>query len=143
MMGIWTIGEGIANVALSIMLAPQYGLVGVAWGVVIPMFVSRALIQPWYTLRVAGISALDYVFKSLARPLVVGGMVAWICMIGPQGEGVPSFLRFLGTLTWQATLYFFLAYLIGLYADERSRVREWFNGFVEGVGRALANGRVL
>lgn len=55
-----SIVEGIANVALSILLAPRYGILGVAIGTAVPMLVIKVFVQPIYISRVIGISLLQY-----------------------------------------------------------------------------------
>jgi len=52
--------EGIANVALSIYLAPRYGILGVAIGTAVPMLVIKILVQPIYVSRIIGISLVRY-----------------------------------------------------------------------------------
>lgn len=55
-----TIVEGIANVALSIQLAPRYGILGVAIGTAVPMLVIKVFFQPIYVSRIIGISLRRY-----------------------------------------------------------------------------------
>ena len=73
--------EGLSNLALSIFFARRFGLVGVAMGTVIPVFVMRLVVQPLYTCSVAGIRYGDYLrhagralgaaLAALVLPLVV------------------------------------------------------------------------
>ncbi len=71
-LGWWTIAEGIANVVLSIIWGRSHGLIGVAMGTIVPMLVVKVLIQLWYALRAAEMSAWEYLRGGLARPLLVG-----------------------------------------------------------------------
>ncbi|MBW1727686.1 MAG: oligosaccharide flippase family protein [Deltaproteobacteria bacterium] len=64
-----TMAEAIANLLLSILLARLYGIIGVALGTAIPMFVVKLLVQPIYVSRVAGIRFKDYV-KAIGSALV-------------------------------------------------------------------------
>ena len=52
--------EGIANVALSIYLAPRYGILGVAIGTAAPMLILKLFVQPIYVSRIIGISLPRY-----------------------------------------------------------------------------------
>jgi O-antigen/teichoic acid export membrane protein len=65
-----TIIEGIANVALSIYLAPKYGILGVAFGTAIPMLIIKLIFQPIYISRSIGVSLFHYWFK-LLPPLIL------------------------------------------------------------------------
>lgn len=55
-----TIVEAIANVTLSILLAPRYGIIGVAMGTAIPMILVKFFVQPIYVSRIANIRLLNY-----------------------------------------------------------------------------------
>src|SRR5579859_1031544 len=54
--GIWTIGEGLANLILSIAWAHRYGLLGVAMGTAVPLLAVKLTLQPWYVTRVLHMS---------------------------------------------------------------------------------------
>jgi O-antigen/teichoic acid export membrane protein len=53
--------EAIANLALSIILAKRYGMIGVALGTLIPMVLAKLFIQPVYVCRLANIPLGEYV----------------------------------------------------------------------------------
>lgn len=55
-----TITEAVTNVLLSIMLAPRYGILGVALGTAIPMISVKFFVQPVYVSRIVGIRLRDY-----------------------------------------------------------------------------------
>jgi O-antigen/teichoic acid export membrane protein len=60
--------EGGANLVLSILLARRYGILGVALGTMIPMLVTKLIIQPIYVCKVAGIPYFEYV-RRMSRTL--------------------------------------------------------------------------
>ena len=62
--------EGVANLILSIVLARKYGILGVALGTMIPMLVSKVILQPIYVCWVASISYSEYV-QRMARTVAV------------------------------------------------------------------------
>jgi O-antigen/teichoic acid export membrane protein len=78
--------EGVANLALSLVLVRKYGLIGVAVGTLIPMVIVKGFVQPVYTCRVSGIPLPLYlrevgrtaalVAASLLLPCVVGSYLA-------------------------------------------------------------------
>lgn len=51
-----TIAEGLANLALSLILIQPLGLIGVAIGTVVPMVVVRLFVIPWFACRRTGLS---------------------------------------------------------------------------------------
>lgn len=52
--------EAICNLLLSILLAPKYGIVGVAFGTFLPMVIVKLAIQPVYVCRTCSISYKAY-----------------------------------------------------------------------------------
>jgi O-antigen/teichoic acid export membrane protein len=62
--------EGVANLALSLVLVKRYGMLGVALGTMIPMGVNRLLIQPAYVCRASEFKYFDYVGR-MGRTLAV------------------------------------------------------------------------
>jgi O-antigen/teichoic acid export membrane protein len=71
---IATIIEGIMNLALSIVLVHQYGMIGVALGTLLPLLLIKVLVMPFYVSRIAGLSLLDYL-RPLAVPCVIAGVM--------------------------------------------------------------------
>jgi O-antigen/teichoic acid export membrane protein len=68
--------EGVANLLLSIFLVRKIGLIGVAWGTVIPSLIFTSILVPAYTLRTLGMSAREYIAKAILRPLLCAIPVA-------------------------------------------------------------------
>src|SRR5665213_2368650 len=62
----WAIGEAIANLTLSIILARKFGIYGVAIGTLIPSLVVHLILWPRYITQLVGISAFDVMWKVLA-----------------------------------------------------------------------------
>jgi O-antigen/teichoic acid export membrane protein len=65
------IGEAVSNLALSVVLVRRLGIVGVAWGTVIPSLINGLAIMPVYTCRLLGVGFLHYCREVLLRPLAV------------------------------------------------------------------------
>ena len=75
--------EGVANVALSIYLAPRYGILGVAIGTAVPMLIIKLFVQPVYVSRIIGISLTRY-WGQLAPALGIGMGIFVIGRYAPQ-----------------------------------------------------------
>lgn len=52
--------EAVLNLVLSVILAPRYGMIGVAFGTLIPSFLIRTFVQPLVLERYVGISVREY-----------------------------------------------------------------------------------
>lgn len=65
--------EAIANLALSIILARRYGMIGVALGTLIPMVLVKLFIQPVYVCHLANIPYGEYVQRFFKTVAVVAG----------------------------------------------------------------------
>ncbi len=77
-LGLATILEGIINLVVSIILAPKYGIVGVAMGTAIPMCIFK-IFQSFYVARILEISIWDYV-KRIIIPLIVGTILIFVML---------------------------------------------------------------
>ncbi len=121
--GLWTVGEGLANLFLSIIWAHKYGLVGVAWGTAVPLLAVKLTLQPWYITRVLGMSLGEYFRKALARPLIACGLFVGTCGLTGGFQANGSLWHLLGALTWQGILLMILAYVVGLNASDRMMLR--------------------
>jgi O-antigen/teichoic acid export membrane protein len=75
-LAIQTIIEGIANLALSMYWARSYGMIGVAMGTLVPMFVAKMILQPAYVCRSAGLSLTRYYFSDLGTGVMVPALCA-------------------------------------------------------------------
>jgi O-antigen/teichoic acid export membrane protein len=59
---IWAIGEGVANLTLSVFLVRKYGLYGVALGTMIPSLFVQLVLWPRYISKLVGLSLFDVVW---------------------------------------------------------------------------------
>ncbi len=62
------LAEGACNLALSIVLLRSMGILGVAWGTVIPTLFVNLLFWPLYVHRTLGIRPLNYLISGWVRP---------------------------------------------------------------------------
>jgi O-antigen/teichoic acid export membrane protein len=64
------LAEGVCNLILSIYLVQKMGIVGVAWGTVIPSLISALVFWPWYIQKALGISPISYTISAWLRPML-------------------------------------------------------------------------
>lgn len=72
--------EAIANIALSILLVSEYGIIGVALGTAIPMLIVKILVQPVYVSKIINITILEYA-KPIGIPLMISSVIVIIAYI--------------------------------------------------------------
>ena len=122
-LGWWTLGEGVANVLLSIYWVQRYGVIGVALGTVVPMIVSKMCVQPWYTLRACGLSGSAYLRGAFLRPVAAAIPFNLLCLLASDFEphGTPT--RLIAEIGWQSVAFACLAYLVGLTPEDRQWIR--------------------
>lgn len=78
-----TMAEAIANVTLSILLAPRYVIIGVAMGTAIPMILVKFFVQPIYVARIVNIRLRDYT-KAIAPAFAISLTMALVYDIPPR-----------------------------------------------------------
>lgn len=115
--------EGVANLVLSIILIRKIGLVGVAWGTVIPDVICTAVIVPWYTLRKLQLSAREYLMRGVLRPVIclipAGGMIYVF-----SGAEAVSWARFGGEVAAVAGMVAVMSYFLCLEPEHRALAQE-------------------
>ncbi len=67
---LYTIFEAIANALLSILLVHKYGIIGVAIGTAIPMFIMKCFVMPIYVSRIFNLNLGEYL-ASFRVPFIV------------------------------------------------------------------------
>ncbi len=72
------IGEGLANLLLSIILIQKVGLIGVAIGTVIPQLITTSCLLPLYTVRAVGLPFSEYFTRAVLRPFIAAAPVALV-----------------------------------------------------------------
>jgi O-antigen/teichoic acid export membrane protein len=115
--------EAVANLVLSILLAPKYGIEGVALGTAVPLIAANLIIVPLYTCHVLKFSMLDYLFKAYLRPLIVLAILVLVhSYITFEVSSYVDFMSYTLGLT-------FLIGIISAFIVVEKTHREWvFNG---------------
>ena len=124
--GIWTMGEGLANLGLSIYWAHKYGIVGVAMGTAVPLLAVKLTLQPWYVTRVLDMSLSEYFLKALARPLVVCGIFLGLSGIATGFQANGNVWHLLISLVWETVFLAILSYTIGINGSDRRMIQSRF-----------------
>jgi len=120
----WTLGEGLANLCLSMLWAPRFGLLGVAMGTAVPLVASKLLVQPWYVLKDLRMTVWTYFKGGLLRSLVVGGIFLGGSWIVTRSAPAPvSFSGLAKACAWQTAAFAAMAYLFGLAEVDKLTVR--------------------
>jgi len=126
-----TIGEGIANLALSILLVRKWGLIGVAIGIVVPHLTTGALIIPWYTLRTVGLSWKEYLTKAFVRPLLCAVPFVAICFAFSRAIQNPTWGLFVLEVFIAASVFYFASWFVCLGGSQREMIIGKLRGFVQ------------
>ena len=116
------IAEGVANLAISIFLVRKIGLIGVAWGTVIPHLISTGVIIPMYVLRTLKLSPLEYFRRGYVRPLICAIPTAVLCYALSVTVDKPTWPLFGMEVLAVATLFGGLAYFICIDRSQRRMV---------------------
>ena len=69
-----TIIEAVANIVISILLAPRYGIIGVAIGTMIPALILKMIVMPVYMSKIMSIRIISYL-KPLVTPCILAGLM--------------------------------------------------------------------
>lgn len=116
------VGEAVANLAISVLLVRPYGLMGVAAGTAIPMWICYGLIMPVFMVRRYQIRWRDYI-QSVVRPVVftclVFGPICWFAVTRFYPR---SWWDLLGSATVASLVYFAMTALLELTREERGLI---------------------
>ena len=120
---IWAIGEGVANLVLSVVLAHFYGMYGVAVGTLIPSLFVQWVFWPGYISNLVGLSRYEVVFQ------------VW----GPLDTACPFHL----TIVTYAIERFFPAHNLGVFFLQVAAALSIFMGTVALVFRSFVRSQIL
>jgi O-antigen/teichoic acid export membrane protein len=123
------LGEGAANLVLSIVLVHRMGVIGVAWGTVIPALISNTLVVPLYTLSVLQMPARTYFVGAFVRPLLCAvPMVA--AAYGLSRLPTPTWLGFVIEVVLVCGVFGVASYFGCLYSAQRAAVLTRIRAFL-------------
>ena len=90
-----TLAEGVTNLALSMYLVRKMGVVGVAWGTVIPHAITTTLVVPLYTMRALNMKWRDYLlggFLPAVAAAIPGAAVCYAVSVLIRASSWPGFV---------------------------------------------------
>jgi O-antigen/teichoic acid export membrane protein len=109
--------EAVSNVLLSIVLVPNYGLIGVALGTLFPAVVFQGILQPIIVCRSLHISLKAYCREVLLRPSLVLLTLVPIFLIFLELKRPDDWLTF---FFWSSTTFAAAAPLVLLFGLSKS-----------------------
>jgi O-antigen/teichoic acid export membrane protein len=84
--GCIAVVEAFSNLGLSIWLVHRLGIVGVAWGTLIPAACTQGIVMPIYTARVVGVSPRELYSRAVLRPMLAAlPSAAWLWFAAKLG----------------------------------------------------------
>jgi len=111
--------ESVVKLLLSMILARRYGLLGIAMGSLVPMWITGLIFVPRRALSVSGVSAREYIVEGVARPIVVGFAVFMVTRAVTAMLPPTSWSGLFGDAGLVAVLVVVFAVYIGIKAEER------------------------
>ncbi|MGM0383252.1 MAG: oligosaccharide flippase family protein [Thermodesulfobacteriota bacterium] len=110
--------EGMANLILSILLAPEYGILGVALGTCIPMVIVKVFIQPVFVCK-----AVSIPLKTYFRRLLMAFFCSFVALLVPGCLTAlfvsPDILTLFCLGAGSLVIYVYLLSLFGFTKDEK------------------------
>lgn len=116
------LGEGLLNLALSLLLAPRLGLVGVALGTALASTVVKVVVQPVFVCRTAGVPLGAYAGNAVFLTLVKTAAPLAVFFHFARPYLAPDFSTLAAIAAAQTALFTPVAYYLVLTAEERRAV---------------------
>jgi O-antigen/teichoic acid export membrane protein len=122
--------EATANLLLSIVLARRMGLVGVAWGTVIPSLAVQIFFWPRYISRILDVSVREYIWQGWIRSGLAVTPFGFACYLANRAWVSTSLLSFFTQM-----LLLLPALFIGVVLCFSKELSSYFLGEPEWFGR--------
>ena len=90
MLAFFLCGEAVVNLGVSVWLAPEYGIKGVALGTAIPLIIANLFILPVYTCHILNINYFHYLWSAILKPLATPLLL--ICFLNTFAVAVYSYI---------------------------------------------------
>jgi O-antigen/teichoic acid export membrane protein len=111
--------EGVSNLVISLALVRSYGLIGVAWGTLIPAIVFQGLVQPVIVCQSLKITSRTYCREVLLRPILASLAVGFLLLGLLSLTRSYDWMMFLFNVSLSIAVAGPLVLLIGLTKTER------------------------
>ena len=116
--------EGVVNVVLSFLLAPRFGLIGVAWGTAVPLACTSLLFLPRHLCRQLEVPVSGFLRRAYLLPLALCLPLAGVLWFLASRFPAHSYR----TLLWQLAgggLVYAASVALSLAATESGRAAPW------------------
>jgi len=126
---IWSIFEAVANLVLSLFLVRRWGVIGVAWGTVLPSWIINAILWPRFITKLLDIPLGSYILQSWIRPALATLPFAAGCFLADRfwpATHLTGFFLQMAALLPLALAGFSLTF--GREVAQVLRARRWFGG---------------
>ncbi len=95
-LALLSLGEGLANLGLSLWWVAGHGLVGVAFGTLVPAALVHGVVLPWWNGRRLGFSLATWWAQTLALPLVAGAVSVGVLSLAFDHSASHGWLALVG-----------------------------------------------
>jgi len=126
-LSIVTLGEGLINLGIGLLLVKRYGIYGIAIGTAIPMLIAKLSIQPMYVCRVVGIKISEYITKGLLPQFLIGIIYFVIMRILIYVYYPISYFSLLLSALISFIIFAVLSVFIILNSKERNIILNWIS----------------
>ena len=121
---LWTVGEAVVNLGLSIVLVKTIGIYGVAWGTSLSNALMNILFWPRYVRKVLGVPEREYVLEGWVKVMVCSIPFGIVAALGDRywhpHNLVVYFSQVLATLPVYA-----ICLLVGFRSEARTILLKW------------------
>ncbi|MAZ66048.1 MAG: hypothetical protein CMF25_02965 [Kangiellaceae bacterium] len=121
--------EAVANLILSLIFIHYWGLLGVALGTMVPILITKVLVQPRYVCRVAGLPLATYyrkVFGLFTLCVAIQVPLAYVVL----SQSIHSYWQLVSWAAGYIAVFVVVAYTLGLQREEKARVKTWLSAKV-------------
>lgn len=122
-LGLLTLAEGVANLALSLLLVGSFGIVGVAMGTTIPLLARTLLFYPLFMPRVTDLPLSHYVRTAVLPPVCASLPAIALLTWGRFGLPAVSKTNLLGLALGCCLLSAVAAFFLCLTKEQRARLQ--------------------
>ncbi len=119
--------EAGLNLLLSIILVPHYGIIGVAWGTVIPMLLANVVLIPYFTCKTLKLPLFNYLYDSHFSPMLT--TLGFFFVISLIPWRVDSFFDVFAFSGFWGTVYLCFCYLFLLDQNHKGLVNAYARKF--------------
>lgn len=114
--------EAALNLGLSIWLVHRLGIVGVAWGTLLPAACTQGMVMPMYTASVLGVRPWRVYDRAVFRPLIASLPSAALLGFAVRRDLLANWAAFFSVNVLALLLYVLVVWLFLLEAEEKKYV---------------------